>query len=94
MRKDDSDSKNFFRTDRFFVVSGQWHFTTREGEDFGPFGSRDEAEEKLRDYLDTQSVMHRLRDRDPSLEDTNHSDVKKIAELSREIQNERGNEES
>ena len=92
-RRDDSDPKKFFQTDRFFMVSGQWHFTTREGEDFGPFVSRGEAEDGLRDYLETQSVMHRLRDRDPALEDSRESNAKKIAELSREVQRERGNKE-
>ena len=89
MRKDDAGTKRHFRSDRFFVVSGRHYFTTREGEDFGPFESRDEAESKLEDYLDTQGVMKHLRDIDPTLDDGDDNNVKKIAELSSDIQKER-----
>jgi hypothetical protein len=89
MRRDDSDSTTHFQAERFFLVSGQWYFTTREGEDFGPFENRAKAEAKLSEYLETQSVMHRLRDRDPRLTDNSENTVKKIAELARDIQNER-----
>jgi hypothetical protein len=89
MRKDDASTKQHFRSDRFFVVSGQYYFTTREGEDFGPFENRDEAANKLSDYLETQTVMKRLRDIDPTLDDSDDCNVKKIAELSSDIQKER-----
>ena len=89
MRKDDAGTKRHFRSDRFFVVSGRYYFTTREGEDFGPFENRDEAASKLSDYLETQTVMKRLRDIDPTLNDSDDHNVKKIAELSSDIQKER-----
>ena len=89
MRKDDAGTKRHFRSDRFFVVSGRYYFTTREGEDFGPFESRDEAESKLGEYLDTQVVMKHLRDIDPTLDDSDDNNVKKFAELSSDIQKER-----
>ena len=94
MRRNDPDSTRHFRSDRFFVVSGQWYFTTREGENFGPFSCREDAEKKLRDYVETQAVMHRLRDRDPTIK--NKDGKKEIAELARDIQTKRAraNDES
>lgn len=61
MRHSDLKPVRCFRSDRFFVVSGRWYFTTREGENFGPFGSREEAETRLAQYLETQATMARLR---------------------------------
>ena len=87
MRRTDDDTTTHFRSDRFFVVSGQWYFTTREGEDFGPYGCREDAEKKLRDYVETQAVMHRLRARDPTIK--KRDGKKEIAELARDIQTKR-----
>lgn len=88
MRKDDSDSTPRFRADRFFTISDRWYFTTREGEDLGPFENRDEANTKLLEYLETQSVLERLRDNDPGLENTQQATIH-IAELSRDLHKER-----
>lgn len=41
-----------FRSGRFFVVSNNWYFTTREGLDKGPFASKREAESALNSFLD------------------------------------------
>ena len=48
---DGGSPRTFFRSDRFFVVSNEWFFTTREGENQGPFGSQARAEEALQSYL-------------------------------------------
>jgi len=40
-----------FRSGRFFSVEGKWFFTTREGVDHGPFGSKEEAEAELSLFL-------------------------------------------
>ncbi len=40
-----------FRTGRFFSVSGQWFFASREGVDHGPYLSRPEAEKALSNFL-------------------------------------------
>lgn len=45
------DTKNFFKTDRTFVVNGQWYFSTREGVDQGPFGSKVDAECEIALYI-------------------------------------------
>lgn len=40
-----------FRSERFFVVGDAHYFTTREGTDLGPFGSKAEAELGLERYI-------------------------------------------
>ncbi len=40
-----------FRSDRMFVVDNQWYFSTREGEERGPYATREEAEAELLRYL-------------------------------------------
>jgi hypothetical protein len=37
--------------DRFVSQNGEWFYTTREGEERGPFSSRDEAQGDLIIYL-------------------------------------------
>ena len=51
-RKNESE-KVWFRTDRCFSVDGKWFFTTREGEDVGPFGSRQKAIRGVSRYIDS-----------------------------------------
>ncbi|WNO09486.1 DUF6316 family protein [Teredinibacter sp. KSP-S5-2] len=43
--------QTWFRTDRFFVVDGDWYFSTREGHDIGPYGTRKLAESGLKVYI-------------------------------------------
>jgi hypothetical protein len=51
-RKDDEDdSKMHFQMDRFIQQNGEWYYTTREGEERGPFESREDAEGDLIIYL-------------------------------------------
>jgi hypothetical protein len=51
-RKSDGDKpKTFFQMDRFVQMNGEWFYTTREGEERGPFDSRSEAEGDLIDYI-------------------------------------------
>ena len=40
-----------FRTQRFFCITGEWFFSTRERVQVGPFNNRDEAEIELMLYL-------------------------------------------
>lgn len=39
------------RADRFFCISGQWYFATRENLQVGPFTQKEEAEIELMFYL-------------------------------------------
>ncbi len=47
-----------FRTGRFFSVGGQWFFSTREGEDRGPYSSRQVAEAALLNFVRNRSFAH------------------------------------
>ena len=40
-----------FRSDRMFVADNQWYFSTREGDEMGPYATREEAEAELVRYL-------------------------------------------
>ncbi len=40
-----------FRSDRLFVADSQWYFSTREGEERGPFDTKEKAEAELVRYL-------------------------------------------
>ena len=40
-----------FRSDRMFFADNKWYFSTREGEERGPFDSKEEAEVELVRYL-------------------------------------------
>jgi len=82
MRKNDFGAVNCFRSNRFFSVSGRWYFSTREGEDLGPFASRDDAETGLARYLDTQFVIHYLRGADPTITGDNESSERLVARMS------------
>ena len=50
-RKDDVEAKTWFRTDRFYISDGKWYFSTREGEEVGPFVSRAAANNGVAAYL-------------------------------------------
>ncbi|MEQ9545787.1 MAG: DUF6316 family protein [Marinobacter sp.] len=43
--------RNWFRSDRFTTINGQWFFQTREGTFEGPFDSVNEAQMELMLYL-------------------------------------------
>ena len=51
-REKDSETDVYFRTGRINCIDSQWYFLTREGENIGPFASREEAEKQLTHYLD------------------------------------------
>lgn len=50
-RETDDNEKVYFRADRFHRSGGYWYFLTREGENVGPFDSRERAEAALANYL-------------------------------------------
>ncbi len=45
-----------FRTGRFFNVETKWYFSSREGIDYGPFDSKQQAEVSLDVFI--QSVIN------------------------------------
>lgn len=50
-----------FRSSRFFCVGHDWHFTTREGFNSGPFASRERAETGLKHFLRVVSLLPELQ---------------------------------
>lgn len=48
---DGETARTFFRTNRYFVASNQWFFSTREAGDRGPFDTPDQAERALQRFL-------------------------------------------
>ena len=40
------------RSPRVYDEGGQWYFKTREGKAMGPFGTREEAEQGLADFIE------------------------------------------
>ena len=45
------DIKNYFKTDRIFQANGEWYFITREGEDRGPYTSKEQANIEIALYI-------------------------------------------
>ncbi len=43
--------KTRFRSERFYIVDDKHYFSTREGTEIGPFGSRQDAEDGLDRYI-------------------------------------------
>ncbi len=53
-RNNENKSGAWFRDNRFYRLMDNWYFTTREGIDFGPFVSQNEAENQLLSYITHQ----------------------------------------
>ena len=57
-RKDEKDADRlYFQMDRFMQQNNEWFYTTREGEEKGPFKSKDDAEKDLIAYLQAIKSM-------------------------------------
>ena len=39
------------RSDRYFKLSDYWYFITREGATLGPYGSKNQAQQAVADYI-------------------------------------------
>jgi hypothetical protein len=50
-RKNDKESRAWFRSSRFFQEEGKWFFYTREGTMEGPFSELQDAEHRLEEYV-------------------------------------------
>jgi|GEM_PF-834373 len=44
--------KFWYRSDRLIKIDNQWYFTTRESQDVGPYGTREEAEHGLAIFIE------------------------------------------
>lgn len=52
-RKDDPKNAPPFRAPRIHNINGQWYFLTREGQNIGPFSTKEAAEAGLAEFLKT-----------------------------------------
>ena len=50
-KTDGDDDKLHFQMERFVQQNGQWFYITREGEEKGPFDSKEDAEGDLITYV-------------------------------------------
>jgi hypothetical protein len=61
MRKDDTETKHYFQSDRFFRVGDEWWFTAREGTEHGPFRSQEHAQKELSRHIETIEALTELK---------------------------------
>lgn len=47
-----SASSSQVRSNRYFKLSDYWYFTTREGATLGPYDSKEQAEQAVKDYIE------------------------------------------
>jgi len=50
-KTDGKDGKHYYQMDRFVLQNGEWFYMTREGEERGPFESKEDAEGDMIVYL-------------------------------------------
>ena len=48
---DSLNEKHHFQMDRFAQQNGEWFYVTREGDERGPFDTRDDAEGDIAVYI-------------------------------------------
>jgi hypothetical protein len=66
-RREDNEDKTYFRSDRLFLMNGQWYFGSREG-DCGPFASREVAHAALARFVHEKVALdsfQKSREKDP-----------------------------
>ncbi len=59
------ESRSYFRSERFFLVEDKHYFTTREGLEVGPFGSRMDAILGLERFIacfSANGCLHKARE--------------------------------
>ena len=50
-RKTDDEAKHYFQVDRFVQQNGEWLYVTRDGEERGPFKTKEDAEADVVFYI-------------------------------------------
>ena len=61
IRKEDTKSQTHFRSERFCLVDGQWHFLTRVA-CMGPYSSKEKASLGLQQYLDELVTLNHFQE--------------------------------
>ncbi len=49
--REGENRESWFRCNRFYNLKGKWFYSTREGIDFGPFESKEEAADELNKFI-------------------------------------------
>lgn len=49
--REGENRESWFRCNRYYNLKGQWYFSTREGVDFGPYATQNEAAEALQAFI-------------------------------------------
>lgn len=52
INRNGEDDRTYFRSDRFYSIDNKYFFSTREGDEVGPFDSKGDAELALERYID------------------------------------------
>ena len=50
-KTDGKDEKHHFQVKRFVQQNGEWYYITREGDERGPFESKEDAEGDMTAYI-------------------------------------------
>jgi len=51
MNRENEDDGIFFRSERFYKINGEYYFSTREGVEVGPYGSKVDAASGLDRFI-------------------------------------------
>lgn len=51
-RQGETGTSTYYRTDRFYSEEGGWFAKLREGDELGPFDTKDEAKQALADFIE------------------------------------------
>lgn len=84
-RRDDRDSKTYFRSERVFATNGQWYFSTREG-NCGPFRTSDLARAALARFINEKVELdgfQKSREREVTKPKVSLAERLKIADVAR-----------
>ena len=63
VRAEDTSSGLHFRSDRVTIINGQFFFATREGTLEGPFFTRTDAQNHVKQYVHYQQLAKAMRER-------------------------------
>lgn len=57
-RVGETGSVTYYRTDRFYSEQGGWYARLREGDELGPYASKEEAKQALADFIELYKLKN------------------------------------
>lgn len=60
-RAGETGSVTYYRTDRFYSEQGGWYARLREGDELGPYDSKEEAKQALADFIELYKLKNSSR---------------------------------